>query len=69
MIPMQTLHDDTFGRIAGLMHEAIGLHLAPSKKTLVSSRLGPRMQKLGLATVRWLANDVRCLPVMTGQIS
>jgi hypothetical protein len=22
--PMQTLHDDTFGRIAGLMHEAIG---------------------------------------------
>jgi chemotaxis protein methyltransferase CheR len=45
---MQTLHDDTFGRIAGLMHEAIGLHLAPSKKTLVSSRLGPRMQKLGL---------------------
>ena len=46
---MQPLHEETFGRIAGLMHEAIGLHLAPSKKSLVSSRLGPRIQRLGLA--------------------
>jgi chemotaxis protein methyltransferase CheR len=46
---MQALHDDTFGRIASLMHESIGLHLAPSKKSLVSSRLGPRIQRLGLA--------------------
>ena len=46
---MQPLHEDTFGRIASLMHEAIGLHLAPTKKSLVSSRLGPRIQRLGLA--------------------
>jgi chemotaxis protein methyltransferase CheR len=45
---MLALHDDTFARIAGLMYEAIGLHLAPSKKALVSSRLGPRIQRLGL---------------------
>ena len=46
---MQPLHEDTFSRIASLMHEAIGLHLAPTKKSLVSSRLGPRIQRLGLA--------------------
>jgi chemotaxis protein methyltransferase CheR len=45
---MQALRDDTFDRIAGLMHGAIGLHLAPAKKPLVSSRLGPRIQRLGL---------------------
>ena len=45
---MLALHDDTFDRIASLMHEAIGLHLAPNKKSLVSSRLGPRIQRLGL---------------------
>jgi chemotaxis protein methyltransferase CheR len=31
-----------------LMHEAIGLSFADSKKPLVSSRLGPRIQRLGL---------------------
>lgn len=46
---MQALQDHTFERIAGLMHQAIGLHLAPSKKSLVSSRLAPRIQRLGLA--------------------
>ena len=45
---MLTLQDDTFGRIASLMHESIGLHLVPTKKSLVSSRLGPRIQRLGL---------------------
>ena len=46
---MQALQDRTFDRIAALMHQAIGLHLAPGKKSLVSSRLGPRIQRLGLA--------------------
>jgi chemotaxis protein methyltransferase CheR len=45
---MTTLRDDTFRRITGLMHEAIGLSFADSKKPLVSSRLGPRIQRLGL---------------------
>ncbi|MEN9628703.1 MAG: hypothetical protein RJA10_1930 [Pseudomonadota bacterium] len=46
---MQPLREEAFERIAGLMHAAIGLHLAPSKMSLVSSRLGPRIQRLGLA--------------------
>jgi chemotaxis protein methyltransferase CheR len=46
---MATLHDDTFRRITELMHSAIGLSFAQSKKPLVSSRLAPRMQRLGLA--------------------
>jgi len=45
---MASLHDDTFRRIAELMHGAIGLSFAQSKKPLVSSRLAPRMQRLGL---------------------
>jgi chemotaxis protein methyltransferase CheR len=45
---MTALRDDTFRKIAGLMHEAIGLSFADSKKPLVSSRLGPRIQRLGL---------------------
>jgi chemotaxis protein methyltransferase CheR len=45
---MQALQDDTFDRIASLMHSSIGLHLVPSKKSLVSSRLAPRIQRLGL---------------------
>jgi chemotaxis protein methyltransferase CheR len=52
---MHALHDDTFGRIAGLMHEAIGLHLAPAKKSLVSSRLAPRIQRWG-----WTATRTTC---------
>ena len=44
----QALHDRTFGRIAELMYQAIGLHLSPAKKALVSSRLAPRIQRLGL---------------------
>lgn len=45
---MTALRDDTFRRITGLMHEAVGLAFADSKKPLVSSRLGPRIQRLGL---------------------
>ncbi len=46
---MQALRDDTFRRITELMHAAIGLSFNESKKPLVSSRLGPRIQRLGLA--------------------
>lgn len=42
------LRDETFRHIAQLMHGAIGLSFADSKKSLVSSRLGPRIQRLGL---------------------
>ena len=45
---MQALRDDTFRGIAELMHGAIGIAFAESKKSLVSSRLGPRIQRLGL---------------------
>lgn len=45
---MTTLRDDTFRKITGLMHEAVGLSFADSKKPLVSSRLGPRIQRLGM---------------------
>jgi chemotaxis protein methyltransferase CheR len=45
---MQTLADDTFHAISALMHQAIGVHFPDAKKTLVASRLGPRIQKLGL---------------------
>ena len=45
---MRALSDPTFERIAALMHQAIGLSFAPVKKPLVSSRLAPRLQRLGL---------------------
>jgi chemotaxis protein methyltransferase CheR len=45
---MAVLRDDTFHQISGLMHASIGLSFADSKKPLVSSRLGPRIQRLGL---------------------
>lgn len=46
---MADLHDRTFDRIATLMYQSIGLHLGAGKKSLVSSRLAPRIQRLGLA--------------------
>jgi chemotaxis protein methyltransferase CheR len=46
---MATLSDGTFREIAALMHEAIGLSFADNKKPLVSSRLAPRIQRLGLS--------------------
>jgi chemotaxis protein methyltransferase CheR len=45
---MTPLRDDTYRRITELMHEAVGLSFADSKKPLVSSRLAPRIQRLGI---------------------
>ena len=45
---MQPLRDEAFRRITALMHGAIGLSFNESKKPLVSSRLAPRVQKLGM---------------------
>jgi len=45
---MPTLTDRTFVEIAALMHASVGLSFAASKKPLVSSRLAPRIQRLGL---------------------
>ncbi|OYU72886.1 MAG: SAM-dependent methyltransferase, partial [Burkholderiales bacterium PBB5] len=45
---LPALRDDTFRAICALMHQAIGLHFSDSKKPLISSRLGPRIQRLGL---------------------
>ena len=45
---MQALRDDTFRGITDLMYSAIGLSFTDSKKPLISSRLAPRIQRLGL---------------------
>lgn len=45
---MLSLRAETYRKIAGLMHEAIGISFSDSKIALVSSRLGPRIQRLGL---------------------
>jgi chemotaxis protein methyltransferase CheR len=45
---MPTLRDDTFQDITALMYSAIGLSFSASKKPLISSRLAPRIQRLGL---------------------
>ena len=47
---MNTLELDerSFARIAALMHETVGLSFPPSKRALMSSRLAPRMQRLGV---------------------
>ncbi len=45
---MQALSDRTFEQITALMHSSIGLSFAPSKKPLISSRLAPRIQRLGM---------------------
>ncbi len=42
------LQEPVFQRIAALMHGAVGLSFAASKKPLVSSRLSSRVQRLGL---------------------
>ena len=46
---MQPQREDAFQKISGLMREAVGLTLSESKRPLVSARLGPRMQRLGLS--------------------
>ena len=45
---MQTLNDGTYRAIADLMHSAVGLSFADSKKALIASRLATRIQRLGL---------------------
>jgi len=45
---MDTLSDSTYRGITRLMHAAVGLSFNDSKKALVSSRLAPRIQRLGL---------------------
>lgn len=40
--------DREFKRIGEIMYEAVGLSFADSKKSLIQSRLAPRIQKLGL---------------------
>ncbi len=47
---MQALSDQTFDQISTLMHSSIGLSFAISKKPLISSRLSPRIQRLGLGS-------------------
>ncbi len=47
---MQTLRTPTFERIAALMHGAVGLSFGENKMSLVSSRLSPRIQRLGLGS-------------------
>jgi chemotaxis protein methyltransferase CheR len=45
---MSPLSDKTFRDISALMHDAVGLSFADSKKPLITSRLASRIQKLGL---------------------
>jgi chemotaxis protein methyltransferase CheR len=45
---MQSLSDRTFQDIADLMYASIGLSFPASKKHLISARLAPRIQRLGL---------------------
>ena len=45
---MSGMSDSAFRGIAAVMHAAVGLSLSDAKKPLVSSRLGPRIQRLGL---------------------
>ena len=42
------LDDRAFGRITALMHATIGLSFSDNKRPLISSRLAPRIQRLGL---------------------
>lgn len=42
--------DRDFQRIADLMYEAVGLSYNDSKKSLIQSRLAPRIQKMGLSS-------------------
>ena len=44
------LRDPAFRRITALMHSAVGLSFSDSKKSLVSSRLSSRVQRLGLSS-------------------
>ncbi|GAP36230.1 protein-glutamate O-methyltransferase CheR [Piscinibacter sakaiensis] len=45
---MQALRDTTYRRLCDLMYESVGLSFGDAKRSLVSSRLAPRIQRLGL---------------------
>ena len=45
---MEALRDDTYRQITALMYDSIGPSFNDSKKSLVSSRLAPRIQRLGI---------------------
>lgn len=45
---MNELSDKTFHRIRDIMYESVGLSFTDSKKSLISTRLSSRIQKLGL---------------------
>lgn len=45
---MQTLSERTFRGISAFMHETVGLSFTDNKKSLISSRLASRIQKLGM---------------------
>jgi len=45
-----TLSDAVFGQIGKLMYESAGLAFNDTKKSLIQSRLTPRIQRLGLGT-------------------
>ena len=45
---MEALRDDTYRKITGLMYDTVGLSFNDNKKSLVSSRLATRIQRLGL---------------------
>ncbi len=45
---MAELNDKTYERISALMQDSIGLSFGPNKKPLISSRLAPRMHRLGI---------------------
>ncbi len=45
---MRALSHVAFERITSLMHGAVGLSFGENKKPLISSRLAPRIQRLGL---------------------
>ena len=44
------LRDDAFRRIAELMYDTVGIAFGETKRHLVSSRLAPRLQRLGLGS-------------------
>ena len=46
--PLRPLRDETYRGITDLMYAAIGLSFADNKKQLITSRLAPRIQRLGL---------------------
>lgn len=56
------INDEEFKMVQEVIHQLTGIELKPSKKTLVISRLGPRLKTLGFSTVKdylsYIAHDV-----------